>query len=259
MIVRSLAAVCLTSVLLAACAPSEEDVRMAASLSDQGKGLLAANKADEARDTYLAATARDGGNARAWNGLGAAQDILGKTAEAEQAYRKALAVDAGNLAAANNLSRLILSRGEVAEAIALLEPHAGQEAFLPPMRVNLAHAYALAGRDADADAILRGVLPADQIKRRRAAWHAERMAFESHAEVYADLGSYPTEAMAQGFVTRARAIGGNDAALWVFAVTPEVKIMGGTPVFSVRVTGAAPAEICDLYKAQAVPCVPVGK
>lgn len=232
---------------------------MAASLADQGREQLAASRSAEARDTYLAATVRDSGNARAWNGLGVAQDMLGKTTEAENAYRQALAADPGSLAAANNLARLVLSRGKADEAVALLEPHAGDANFLAPMRYNLAHAYALMGRTDEAEGLLRATLKSDQVKRRLAAFYAERAALEASDDVYADLGSSPTEAMAQSFMARARQIAGSDAASWVFAVTPNVKVLGGTPVFSVRVTGAAPAEICDVYKAQAMPCVPVGK
>lgn len=232
---------------------------MAASLADQGREQLVANRNAEARDTYLAATARDSGNARAWNGLGVAQDMLGKTTEAENAYRQALAADPGSLAAANNLARLVLSRGKADEAVALLEPHAGDANFLAPMRYNLAHAYGLVGRTGEAEALLRATLKPDQVKRRMAAFYAERAALEASDDVYADLGSAPTEAMAQSFVARAREVGGGEAASWVFTITPNVKVLGGTPVFSVRVTGAAPAEICDLYKARAVPCQPVGK
>jgi len=63
---------------------------MTLALGTQGKTLLAEGKNAEARDIYLSAVARDDQNARAWNGLGVANDLLGKRNEAREAYRRAL-------------------------------------------------------------------------------------------------------------------------------------------------------------------------
>jgi hypothetical protein len=79
------------------------------------------------------------------------------------------------------------------------------------------------------------------------------------SDVYADLGSFPTEGMAQGHVIEARSLLDSDAEELVFSVVPEVKVGGGTPVFTVRVTGRSPQSICDDFNPLGLPCVPHGK
>ena len=78
-------------------------------------------------------------------------------------------------------------------------------------------------------------------------------------DVYADLGASPTEGMAQGHVAEAKTVLGKEAGELTFRVVPEVKVGGGTPVFTVRVFGKDPQSICDALNPQAIPCVPHGK
>jgi hypothetical protein len=65
--------------------------------------------------------------------------------------------------------------------------------------------------------------------------------------------------MAQAYLNEARQIMGRDAKDTNFAVVPEVKIAGGTPLFTVKATGKSPQAICDNLNPKAFPCVPHGK
>ena len=214
--------------LLAGCASaSPEDQQMANALCAQGKTLLAAGKTGEARDMYTSATKRDDDNARAWNGLGVADDMMGKRDEAETAYKHAVDLAPNDLTAINNLAHLELEKGDAEEAVRLLEPHANDTDATQTLKQNLA-----------------------------AAQKALQNASDDN---YADLGSSPTEGMANAHLKEAKGLLGSDARDLTFTVVPEVKISGGTPVFTARVTGKAPQDICDELNPRAFPCVPHGK
>ena len=99
-------------VLLAmtACAatPSAEDAQMANALCDQGKTLLVSGKKDQARDVYASATMRDPTNPRTWNGLGVANDLLGKRAEAAAAFDQALNLSPDDRTLASNRAHVAI-------------------------------------------------------------------------------------------------------------------------------------------------------
>jgi predicted Zn-dependent protease len=221
----------LALVILSACATpaSPEDRQMADALCAQGKALLAAGKTTDARDVYASATHRDIDNPRAWNGLGVADDLLGKRAEAEDAYQHAVDLAPGDLTALNNLAHLYLENGDPEAALRLLEPHAKDSGVTPTFKQNLAVA-------------------------RKTAAAKEPAAVES----YADIGSFPTEGMAKAHIKEARGLL-SDAGDLTFSVAPEVKVAGGTPTFTARITGKPPQDICDELNPQAIPCVPQGK
>jgi len=216
--------------LAAACASqtSPEDAQMAGALCAQGKTLLASHKYSDARDIYLSATMRDSRNARAWNGLGVASDLLGKRDEAVSAYKHAIDLAPHDLTATNNLAHLYIETGKADEAVHLLEPYANDSSATPTMRQNLETA-------------------------RKAAQVNET----ATSEVYADIGSYPTEGMAQGHMAEIRKL--LDDKDVVLVITPEVKTGGGIPVFTIKATGRSPQSICEDLNAKAFPCVPVGK
>jgi Tfp pilus assembly protein PilF len=216
--------------ILAACAShaSTEDAQMANALCAQGKTLLATGKNADARDIYASATHRDEHNARAWNGLGVAYDMLGKHAEAMDAYQHAVALDPNDLSAMNNLAHLYIETGDAADAIALLEPYANDPKAPSTLKQNMVVA--------------------------RKAARVEQTAV---SDVYADLGSYPTEGMAKGHLAEARHLLNDDEV--VLAIEPEVKTGGGIPTFTIKATGRSPQSICDDMNAKAFPCIPHGK
>jgi tetratricopeptide (TPR) repeat protein len=224
--------VLLSLLILASCATpvSPEDRQMADALCAQGKSLLASGKTADARDVYASATHRDINNPRAWNGLGVADDLLGKRVEAEDAYEHAVDLAPGDLTALNNLAHLYLENGDPEAAQRLLEPHANDPGATATLKQNLAVARkAVAAKE-----------PPEE-------------------ESYADIGSFPTEGMAKAHLKEARGILGGEAKELTFSVAPEVKIAGGTPTFTARVTGKPPEDICDELNPQAIPCVPHGK
>jgi tetratricopeptide (TPR) repeat protein len=218
---------CLT---LAACAShaSPEDAKMANALCIQGKTLLASGKNADARDMYASATNRDRKNARAWNGMGVAYDMLGKRAEAMDAYQHAVELAPNDLSAVNNLAHLYIETGDAEDAVSLLEPYANDAAAPLALKQNLA-----------------------------AARKAASIKQTAKSDTYADLGSYPTEGMAQGHVIEARSLLDDNEV--VMAVAPEVKTGGGIPTFTIKATGRSPQSICDDLNPKAFPCIPHGK
>ncbi|MGB9154715.1 MAG: tetratricopeptide repeat protein [Alphaproteobacteria bacterium] len=218
------------SLTLAACASvaSPEDVQMSNALCAQGKTLLAAGKNADARDVYASATHRDEQNARAWNGLGAAYDMLGKRAEAMDAYQHAIELAPNDVSIVNNLAHLYIETGDAQDAITLLQPFADAPNAPLTLRQNMI-----------------------------AARKAARVEQTAVSEIYADLGSYPTEGMAQGHMTEIRNL--LDDSEVVLAIVPEVKTGGGIPTFTIKATGRSPQSICDDLNPKAFPCIPRGQ
>ncbi len=214
---------------LTACAThaSPEDAHMADNLCMQGKVLLMAGKKTEARDIYSSATKRDAGNARAWNGLGAADDLLGKREDALEAYQHAIDLMPNDMTAKNNLAHLYMEMGQPDKAVELLQPYADDRTAPATLRQNLAA--------------------------------ATKVVQAGSTDVYAELGSYPTDGMAQGHIREAKSLLGNKAKDLDFTIVPEVKTGGGVPTFTAKITGRNPQDICDDLTAQAFPCIPHGK
>ena len=215
---------------LAACAgTSPEDVQMSDALASQGKALLAKGENAQAADIYGSAVTRDDNNARAWNGLGAAYDLVGKKNKAKDAFEHAVRLAPKDLGAVNNLAHVDIEKGDADDAVDLLKPYAKN----PDAPAALKQNYALAQKMAS----------------------AKEMA---DSGVYADLGAYPTEGMANGHLTEVKKLLGREAADLHMSIEPEVKIPGGTPVFTIHATGKDPQEICDTLNEKAFPCI-VGK
>ena len=89
-----------------------------------GKNAARGGKNADARDVYASATHRDEQDARAWNGLGAAYDMLGKRAEAMDAYQHAIELAPNDVSIVNNLAHLYIETGDAQDAITLLYPFA---------------------------------------------------------------------------------------------------------------------------------------
>jgi tetratricopeptide (TPR) repeat protein len=212
---------------LTGCASStpSEDANMANVLCEQGKALLEQNKDMEARDIYTSATNRDPENVRAWNGLGVANDLLGNRTAALEDYQHALDLAPDDLSAQNNLAHLYLEASDNQKAIEILEPLLGNPAAPMTVRENFiaAHEAALIKKEAD--------------------------------ETFADLGSYPTDAMAQGHIAEVKELLGKDAKDLTFEIMPEVKTGGGLTSFTLKVIGKPPQWICNKLNKKAFPCV----
>jgi len=216
--------------MLAACATkaTPEDAQMANALCDQGKSLLATSKTGAARDIYTSATTRDPNNPRAWNGLGVTNDLLGKKEEAKEAYQHAYDLAPNDPGIVNNLAHADMEMGDADSAVALLQPFVDKFSSPMAMQQNLV-----------------------------AAQQAAKVKQGGESEVYADLGSYPTQGMAQGHITEARELLNNEDV--ILSVVPEVKVGGGTPVFTLKATGRPPQAICEDLIAKAFPCVTHGQ
>jgi Flp pilus assembly protein TadD len=210
---------------LAACATSSEDLDKARALNAQGKVLLAQGKNAEARDIYLSSVSRDDENARTWNGLGASYDLLGKRDDAKDAYLHARELAPNDPMVANNLAHLYLETGDAAAAVEVLTPFARDPKASPVLMQNFAKAVKAAPKKKP-----------------------------DVASSYAELGIFPTEGQAQGHLMAIKSLVDKPEA-YTFAVVPELKIAGGTPVFSVRATGEKLQDLCDDVFAKAVPCI----
>jgi Flp pilus assembly protein TadD len=224
---------------LAACGPttSPEDAKMSVALCAQGKAMLASGKRAEARDIYQSAVSRDENNARAWNGLGVSYDVLGKHADAKSAYQQALELAPDDMTAANNLAHLYLEEGDAAAAVRLLSPFRNMKATPAIVKQNLVEAERKL-----------------QVKESAKNQVREPVNEEQQNSAYADLGSYATEGLAKGYLGEAKSLL-NDQGGLSYAVEPEVKIGGGTPVFAVKVRGGDPQKVCRVLKARAFPCL----
>ncbi len=259
---------------LVACAQTDENAKMSLSLCDQGKVLLREGKPAEARDIYLSAVSRDDGNARAWNGLGVSNSMLGKRGDAREAYKRALDLQPEDMIAANNLAHLELEEGRSAAAVELLEKLAADEKAPATLKENYAKAVRATQPVPVAAPVAQPVVPvvkeskavakvAPRAAAKVVAAPAPKAASSPVQRVeidvkvlphYADLGEYPTDAMARARVARLKADDRfpEGVSLEVF---PDVKAVGGTPQFAVRATGKEPAEICEEMKALEAACV----
>jgi len=231
--------VLLSLLALTACAgdPAPEDALMADSLASQGKALLAKGKYEEARDIYLSATSRNDLSPRAWNGLGVAYEMLGKRKAAREAYEKALELAPDDQAAANNYAHLLISEGEADEALQVLENHKDDSVAPKTLKQN----FAKATKQAQAE---QSKKPADE------------KPDDSEETSYADLGAAPTEGMAKNRIKQIKSALGSQAAGLSFRIVPEVKVFGGTPVFTIRGTGKDPQSLCEELNSLALPCFP---
>ena len=221
-----LLSVCL---VLAACAMpvSPEEAQRTNELCAQGKKLLIAGKTTEALDMYASATNVDSRNVQAWNGLGVAQDMLGHSDKALDAYQKAVELDPTDASVTNNLAHLYLEMGDAEDAVRLLQPFADKLTLPPVLHQNF-----------------------------DAATKAVRVKQEQAGDTYADLGSYPTDGMAQGHLAEVRQLLDGDAEGITLIIDPEVKVGGGTPVFTIKATGRSPLDLCENLNAKAYPCLP---
>lgn len=241
---------------------AENDKDNAGLHRDLGRVLLRQGKASEAKGEYEKALGIDSDDVKAMNGLGISLDYLGNHAAAQKMYKDALDDNASDVPSLNNLAHSYVLSGNYKEAISLLEPHLNDKTATPELRQNLAEAYGMAGMDVDAERVGRIDLSVEQVKHNLAYYHSRREQLSIAPKFYADLGSFPTEAMAESRVEQIKSLFAKETETVVINVAPEVKAVGGTPAFGVKALGftsAAKARIfCDKLAKQSIACTAHG-
>ena len=118
---------------------AEASAPEASALVKQGEAKLGQNDAAGAKQLFEQALAQNGSDARAALDLGIASELLGDAAGAETAYRKALKAKPDLTQAQNNLGVLLRDKGQLPEAIKLLEQASSSDTAAAHQ--NLALAY----------------------------------------------------------------------------------------------------------------------
>jgi len=222
----------------------------AEALRGDARSLLHLGRAVEARDAYQKVLENDRHDVKALNGIGITEDFLGQYDAAAGHFQKALDEDKGNLTTLSNFGHSYVLAGQYDKAITLLEPHARDKAAPPALRQNLAEAYGMTGKLPDAERLSRMDLKADEVKRNMAYYKSRRAKLAPAPTFVADLGSYPTSALAEVWQQRVREALNGEFAFATIAVTPEVKAIGGTPSFAISATGFANAAQLDAFCAK---------
>ncbi len=126
-------------------------------------------------------------NARAYNGLGVAYDMLGEPENAQSSYRAGLSVEPGHMGLTSNLGLSFALSGRYSEAIAMLERAAALPGAGVRQRQNLALAYGLAGEMERAEELARADLDEQSVLQNMAFYNTLR-AMTDHAQKVAALG-----------------------------------------------------------------------
>lgn len=143
-------------------------------LRNLGRAYVALNEPQKAQSAYLDALAIDPNSARTLNGLGVSYDLSGDYATAQQHYRAGLSLAPNDVDLRNNLAYSLITDKEYAEAINILERLVKHPRATARQRNNLALAYGLSGRDADAKLILAADHAPAQIERNLATYRQMR-------------------------------------------------------------------------------------
>ena len=216
------------------------------------------NQPANAKEAYEKALDIDSDDSKAMNGLGISLDYLGQHDAAQKAYKSALDEDENDETALNNLAHSYVLVGAYDSAIKLLEPHLKDKAATPALRQNLAEAYGMAGMDADAERVARIDLNPEQVRHNLAYYHSRRVELSLEPKLYADLGSFATEAMADARADEIKTTYAKDVAGLIIATQSEVKAINGTPSFTLRISGFARADklnaFCAKLKKDTIAC-----
>jgi len=134
-------------------------------LRNLGRAYVAMNDPQKAQHAYMSALEIDPNSARTLNGLAISYDMTGDYETAQQHYRAGLSLEPTNIDIKNNLAYSLITSKKYTEAIAILEPLVKNPNATERQRNNLALAYGLVGRDADAKLVLGGDHAPAQIER----------------------------------------------------------------------------------------------
>lgn len=227
-------------------------------LRGYGRSLLKHGNALEAKEQYEKALTIESGDIKSLNGLGVALDYLGDHAAAQKYYKEALDDDSDNMSTLSNLGHSYVLSGAYEEAIHLLEPYAENKDATDVLRQNLAEAYGLMGMEADAERMGRMDLSEAEIKKNRAFYRAQRARLSLIPKLYAELGGFPTEAIAQIKKDEVIKAMGSKAGSVKMTVQSDVTEIGGTPHFYVKATGFQDSQqlhaFCERRKKADIPC-----
>ena len=128
-----------------------------------GRLRLATDSA-EAATLFEDATRQEPRNVAAWNNLGVALDLLGQHRAAQDAYRQVRTIAPGNMPAQVNLALSLAMSGNSTEALTLIAPLAAEPSASPKVRHDYAAVLAMAGRETDAEQILRRDLSPREVR-----------------------------------------------------------------------------------------------
>jgi len=227
-------------------------------LRGYGRLLLKLGQAEAAKEQYEKALALDSDDIKALNGLGVALDYLGDHERAQKVYRDALDDDSDNMSTLSNLGHSYVLSGSYEAAIRLLEPYVGNKNATPVLRQNLAEAYGLLGMEVDAERMERMDLNEAEIKKNRTFYQTQRTKLALVPKFYADLGSFPTEDIAEVKKNMAAHIVGVESEKLKIIVKSGVSVSGGTPHFNVLVSGFSNSyqlhNFCELIKKAEFSC-----
>ena len=120
--------------------------------------LLALNQPESALVELDAAVAKAPEDARPYNALGVAHDLLGHHDLAQQDYRNGLRLTPDNASLRNNYALSLALSHDYGAAVAALSELADRSDAAPRHRLNLALIYGLAGDDKKAAAVARTTL-----------------------------------------------------------------------------------------------------
>jgi Flp pilus assembly protein TadD len=138
-----------------------------------GRVRLATNPA-EAETLFQEVLEQEPRNANALNNLGIARDLLGRHAEAQEAYRRIPAINPDMSAAQVNLALSLAMSGDTAAALRIIEPIATAPDATSKIRHDYAAVLALAGRDSDAEQILRQDMSPEDVGKAMDVYHQQR-------------------------------------------------------------------------------------
>lgn len=227
-------------------------------LKGLGRVLLKQGDPEAAKEQYEKVLRRESDDMKALNGLGVALDNLGNHAAAEQAYQQALADHPRDITTLTNLGHSYVLTGAYDQAIHILEPLAQDKVATPVLRQNLAEAYGMLGMEADAERMARMDLSPTEVKKNLAHYRIERAKLVLVPALYAELGPFSTEALASMQAGAVKNDSSEEVNGLLIEVLPEVKEIGGTPRFVVRVSGFSKSEkvrvFCDHLKKTGLSC-----
>ena len=138
-----------------------------------GNALIGLNRPQLAIGHFETALAMSE-NARVYNGLGVAHDMLGEHATAQAFYGTGLKLEPGNLTLRNNLGLSLAIQGRFRQAIEILRQAAADPRAGTRHRLNLALAYGLAGQFDEAAEIARIDLDEEAVRRNLAYYRTLR-------------------------------------------------------------------------------------
>ena len=214
--------------------------------------LLKQGHLDAARDQYEHVLRNNDEDIKALNGLGVTLDQLGNHTAAQQTYQNALEVDADDVATLANLGHSYVMTGAYDQAIKLLEPHVSEKTSTAALRQNLAEAYGMEGMEVDAERVGRMDLNEHDVKYNLAYYRNQRARLALVPSLYADLGHFGTEALAQADADELARTFPRETEGLVIRVESGIKSSGATPTFSVTASGFARPDrlrsFCDHLK-----------